>query len=208
MKYATNHPWKFDDNGGMFLAWLAGFLQASMILVVESVNYVALITNTTHIDIVMNFLALAVIADFDDFFYGALFDNEYKQVITDTDVYGNFLETQTTTSFFARFQIKGNRVKRQEVEKIYASQFPEPDRDDPTSNINERLPKHIFIDFWKDRNWYNKICFIIYKIFRVVIVSVWYYFIPFVAMVASFIVPAILRGKGNGETDAGTTAVE
>ena len=91
MKYATNHPWKFDDNGGMFLAWLSGFLQASMILVVESVNYVALITNTTHIDVVMNFLALAVIADFDDFFYGALFDTEYKKVITETDVYQNFL---------------------------------------------------------------------------------------------------------------------
>ena len=92
MKYAVNHPWKFDDNGGMFLAWLSGFLQASMILVVESVNYVALITNTTHIDVVMNFLALAVIADFDDFFYGALFDNEYKKVITDSDTYGEFLQ--------------------------------------------------------------------------------------------------------------------
>ena len=112
MKYATNHPWKFDDNGGMFIAWLAGFLQASMILVVESVNYVALITNTTHMDIVMNFLALAVIADFDDFFYGALFDSEYKKVITDRDVYENFLVVQTTTSRNARFIIKGNRIER------------------------------------------------------------------------------------------------
>ena len=45
-----------------------------MVLAVESANYIALMTNFTHIEIVMNFLALAVIADFDDFFYGALFD--------------------------------------------------------------------------------------------------------------------------------------
>ena len=74
------------------------------------------------------------------------------------------------------------------------------DREDPKSNINDRIPKHIYIDFWKDRAWYNKICYLIYKLFRIVIVSVWYYFIPFVAMVASFIVPAILKAK-NGETD-------
>ena len=112
MKYACNHPWKFDDNGGMFIAWLSGFLQATMILVVETVNYTALITNETHIDVVMNFLALAVIADFDDFFYGALFDNEYKKVITDGDCYGEFLQQQTTTSFWARYLIKGNRIER------------------------------------------------------------------------------------------------
>ena len=91
MKYAVNHPWKFEDNGGMALAWLSGFLQASMVMAVESANYIALITNQTHIEIVMNFLALAVIADFDDFFYGALFDNEYKKVISNKNVYKDFL---------------------------------------------------------------------------------------------------------------------
>ena len=62
-----------------------------MVLMVESVNYIALMTNTTHLNIVMNFLALAVIADFDDFFYGALFDSQFKRVITDGDTYGDFL---------------------------------------------------------------------------------------------------------------------
>ena len=91
MKYSVNHPWKFEHNGGMAIAWLSGFLQASMAMTVEFANYIALITNKTHIEIVMNFLALAVIADFDDFFYGALFDNEYKNVISNKNVYKNFL---------------------------------------------------------------------------------------------------------------------
>ena len=136
MKYAVNHPWKFEYNGGMALAWLSGFLQASMVMVVEATNYIALVTNQTHIEIVMNFLALAVIADFDDFFYGALFDNEYKTVITNQKVYEKFLVQQTTTSFNARWLIKGNRIERQEVEIAHAADFPEYDRYDPKQTIN------------------------------------------------------------------------
>lgn len=109
MKFAQNHPWKFDN---YFIAWLSGFLQASMVLYVETVNYIALLTNLSHLDIVMNFLALVVIADFDDFFYGALFDNEYKDVITDTDTYEEFLFLQTTTSKLARNNVTGNRIVR------------------------------------------------------------------------------------------------
>ena len=63
MKYAVNHPWKFEYNGGMALAWLSGFLQTSMVMVVEATNYIALVTNQTHIEIVMNFFQAAVIFD-------------------------------------------------------------------------------------------------------------------------------------------------
>lgn len=69
-----------------------------MVIAVEIVNYVALITNLSHLDIVMNFLALVVIADFDNFFYQALFDNTYKDVINDKETFGEFLFLQTTTS--------------------------------------------------------------------------------------------------------------
>ena len=136
MKYAVNHPWKFEKNGGLALAWLSGFLQATMVMTVESVNYIALITNNTHVDIVMDFLALAVIADFDDFFYKALFDKEFKQVITDKKVYENFLVQQTTTSFDARWVVKGNRIKRQDVEIANIKDFPQYDRDNPNHSIS------------------------------------------------------------------------
>ena len=90
MKYAVNHPWKFKDYD-YAIAFLAGLLQATMALCVESVNYIALITNRTHLDLLLNFMALVVIADFDDFFFGALFDRTYKDVVTDIDVYSDFL---------------------------------------------------------------------------------------------------------------------
>lgn len=108
MKFAVNHPWKFENYR---IAFLSGFLQGIMILVVESVNYIALITNLSHLDIVMNFLALVVIADFDDFFYNALFDTEYKDIVTNGDgVYDEFLKVVCTTSREARFDVTGNRT--------------------------------------------------------------------------------------------------
>ena len=57
------------------------------------------------------------------------------------------------------------------------------------------MPKHIYITFWGDRNWYNKLFFLIYKAFRLFIVSVWYYFIPFIAMISSFLIPAVVLMK-------------
>ena len=40
-----------------------------MVIVVEVVNLAVLTTNHTIMDIIMNFLALVIIADFDDFFF-------------------------------------------------------------------------------------------------------------------------------------------
>ena len=59
MKYALNHPWKFDAPA---LAFFAGFAQASVIVVIELVNYVMLLTKTDPLSIVMNFLVLVLIS--------------------------------------------------------------------------------------------------------------------------------------------------
>ena len=56
-----------------------------------------------------------------------------------------------------------------------------------------RLPTHVRVEF-KDRTWGNKILYVVYKIFRTVLVSVWFYFVPFVAMFASYVIPAYLQG--------------
>ena len=68
MKYAINHSWKFENER---LAYLAGFFQSTTIIVVTILNYYTIIAATEVIDIVMNFLALAVIAELDDFFFEA-----------------------------------------------------------------------------------------------------------------------------------------
>ncbi len=66
MKYANNHWWKFDD---WFGAYMIGFTQMLIVILVESVNLAVLATNTTILDIIMNFTALLVLTEVDNFFY-------------------------------------------------------------------------------------------------------------------------------------------
>jgi hypothetical protein len=54
-----------------------------MIITVECVNFIAILTSTTVNDVIMNFMALAVISEFDNFFYGALGNDPNKEVLTD-----------------------------------------------------------------------------------------------------------------------------
>lgn len=44
-----------------------------MIILVEIVNMALLLAQNSITNVVLNFMAVAVIADFDDLFYGALF---------------------------------------------------------------------------------------------------------------------------------------
>ena len=66
MKYALNHPWKFD---WPILAFFVGFMQALVAIAIETVNYVLLLTHSTHLDIVVGFLALVFISHFSNFFF-------------------------------------------------------------------------------------------------------------------------------------------
>ena len=69
MKFAANHPWKFRK---WYIAWLCGFFQMILVVFVEIVNIVVLNTNDTVMDILMNFLALVILADFDDYFFSTV----------------------------------------------------------------------------------------------------------------------------------------
>ena len=66
MKYAMNHPWKFNS---WHSALLVGFCQMIILSSVELVNMLFLLTNDNIVDTLMNFLALTVITEFDDFYF-------------------------------------------------------------------------------------------------------------------------------------------
>lgn len=48
---------------------------------IESVNFIVILTSASYLDVVMNFMALAVISEFDDAFYEALGADEKKKII-------------------------------------------------------------------------------------------------------------------------------
>ena len=66
MKYALNHPWKFSS---WFMAFKTGLSQMFVVVILELVNMIFMLKDDAISDIVMNFTALLIISDFDDYLY-------------------------------------------------------------------------------------------------------------------------------------------
>ncbi len=124
MKYATNHHWKFYS---WFNAFMVGFFQMVIILSVEIVNMMVLLTNPTVMETIMNFLALVIISDFDDYFFitvnwsplsKLIKDGNYDFGYTNTDgikeknirTLEEITKISTTTSPSARFTLEENKL--------------------------------------------------------------------------------------------------
>ena len=106
MKYAVNHPWKFKNMGAAFFI---GFSQTFTVVFVEVINLIILTSNYTILDIIMNFLALVVIAEFDDYFAQTLSKNPIlKKLEAGEEISQLALLIQTTSSRSA--QMKGTNV--------------------------------------------------------------------------------------------------
>ena len=80
MKYSSNHPWKFND---YMEAYNVGLMQFAVVISVETVNIAVLNTNHTIMDILMNFLALVIIADFDDYFFVTVKNDNMAKLVSD-----------------------------------------------------------------------------------------------------------------------------
>ena len=87
MKYSINHSWKFDN---FRIAFLSGFLQGFMVVSVEVINFINLLLRNQVMVIVMSFLSLVIVANFDDFFY-SVFKNEDLKAIVQNKIYKDFL---------------------------------------------------------------------------------------------------------------------
>ena len=51
-----------------------------------------------------------------------------------------------------------------------------------------QMPTHIRIEF-SERHAWNKVLYVLYRSFRFFFITVWFYFAPFIAMFASYIIP-------------------
>lgn len=77
MKYSLNHKEEFCSYKTVFIV---GFMQFIMVICVEVVNmfYICIANDIT--EVIMNFIALAIIAEFDDMFYKALPPSEFNNL--------------------------------------------------------------------------------------------------------------------------------
>lgn len=62
------------------------------------VNLLVVLSSTTYLDVVMNFIQLAVIAEFDNFFYYAIGSDRLKKVIEDNGYDHLYVITRTSSS--------------------------------------------------------------------------------------------------------------
>ena len=80
MKFAMNHKWKFPH---WLRAYLVGLTQFLIVVLMESVNMTILMSNQTVLEIVINFLALVVISEFDDFLFSTLRQDPFTKLVSD-----------------------------------------------------------------------------------------------------------------------------
>ena len=51
------------------------------------------------------------------------------------------------------------------------------------------------INFWRDRSCFNKIFFLIYKVNRIVFISIYFYFFPPFSIFLNFCLPFVFRNQ-------------
>jgi hypothetical protein len=68
------------------------------IFAIEIVNLLVVLESTTYLDVVMNFIQLAVIAEFDNFFYFAIGSDQLKKVIEGSGYDHLYVVTRTSSS--------------------------------------------------------------------------------------------------------------
>ena len=129
----------------------------------EVCNIGVILIGQAPLAIVFNFIALAIIADFDNYIFKALRNESMKKLLYE-DVKDDILIKHHTTS------------KRAGVREL-------ADVKDADGNL--RLLKIQF----RDRTYGNKILYLAYKCIRIWYVSCYFYFYPFLVIVGSVLLP-------------------
>ena len=184
MKFVLNHPYRFDSP---FIAFLAGFLQATSIAGIEVVNFFVILTSSTFLEVVMNFMALAIISDFDNAFYDSLGEDENKAIVEDPS-FEHLYEITRTTSRFCHPWKTADGLMSINNNKLEDEFIPADVLTNADALKGQTKPENMLVTF-AERTTYQKIMRCMYKVLRIFYMSVWFYFLPFIALLGSYLVP-------------------
>jgi hypothetical protein len=135
----------------------------------EIANLIVLCGANDPVNIVFNFTAVAIIAEFDNYIFESMKNESFKELLEDEFV-GKVLVIEHTTS-----------KKCHHDEKSVVKDL----------DGNLRLLKVPF----SERDLINKIQFVIYKVLKCFFVGFYFYFIPFSVIFISTIIPILYRVK-------------
>ncbi len=105
LKFALNHSYLFQS---YILASIVGLLQCLSVILVEFVNIEIILTSIVPTDIVYNFIALAIIAEFDDFVFESLRSESMKLLI----------EAEVTEKIFVFRHTTSKKCKEHELSTV------------------------------------------------------------------------------------------
>ena len=86
----------------------------------------------------MNFLALVIISDFDEYYVSSLESDANFQLIQDDadGILAKALKIQVTTSNEAEPQVDGNKIKKETMSDSEGEQAKAPDKDEKIGQLN------------------------------------------------------------------------
>lgn len=164
MKYSVNHPYKFNN---FLIPWSVGFMQFVSAIGVETSNIGVLCCALDPINLVFNFIALAIVAEFDNYVFESL-KNESIKVLVEKKFYKHVMVVNHTTS------------KKCGVEELSTVK----------DEHDEFRPLRVTFE---SRTLLNMVLFCLYKFLRAFYVSLFYYFLPFSAIMISTMLPIAYR---------------
>ena len=186
MKYASNHHWKFKQ---WWTAYFVGFMQFSILIACEYVNLIILTSNHSMLDILMNFMAIIVITEFDDHFFLIIQSEPLSKIVTDgeyeyeepkgapsrTVSSEEIFKIEVTSSKNAHGDLPGNRLRLE----------PEEAGDKATEKAVALEGEPEFVHIQK-RSCMNFLFRMHYIICKILYGSLWFYFVPFYSFFFSF----------------------
>ena len=151
-----------------------------MNMFVVILNYWAIQLADNPLDIVMNFLALKVVSEIDDYFYSTHRDSVCKDIIENLDGIWKYLfKIQTTTSKDAGWWERNPAVNM--MERPVDVEWVE----NTTETVETSLPQYLKI-YSSDRDWSNYLCRVVYCGFRILYVTLWFYYLPYLSIIFEY----------------------
>lgn len=168
MKFVVNHSYRFSSP---FAAYFGGFLHMSAIVTIEMLNMYSLLSVPDLFEFVRDFTALVVIADFENLLALAIKEDCLKLLMENESFKSRCLVVSRT------------------------SKFPEPDMRDLVPKVNEA-----WIDPTDEelknisqvvltRTKMEAIGYFFYRLFRVIYVTMWFYFLPLIIFYMMYAIP-------------------
>ena len=163
MKYSLNHTYMFNNWG---LAYFQGLQQALIATIVETGNLAIILTSIYPVEIVLNFISVAIVAEFDSYVYDSM-RNEGCKTLLEEKVNEHVFKFRHTTS---------KRCEQNEASIIKDS-------------FGVYRPLKVTFG---SRNGCNRCLYIVYKVYRCWFVSLYLYFMPFLVIMLSITLPLLL----------------